>query len=413
MKKTFEDIEKSGALLYKFIRGSIAHGINTPSSDIDEGGVYLAPSDELLGLGIGYQDEVHDSTNDTVWYELNKFMRLLCKSNPIILETLFIDDEHVIYEHPLFTEIKKHRDEFVTKECFKSFGGYATSQIKKARGLNKMMHLEKVERRSPLDFCYTFKDQGSIKIREWLFNQGLKQEYCGLVNIPNMHNVYGLYYDWGQHIFKEHLTEEAVFYTPLKFLEDHKIDYEKSQIALLKTTIIRYLNEASYERCWNKIQKNKNYKGIILSEENSNELCLSSVEKYERPLCYLYYNESSYSKNCVQYKQYQEWINNRNPVRYESNLKKKYDAKNMCECFRLLQMCIEIAKGEGVKVNRKNIDREFLLNIKNHKYEYEEIMSMLEDKENEMQDAIAKSTIKETVDVELVNNLLLDIRNNK
>lgn len=413
MKKTFEDIENSGALLYKFIRGSVAHGINTPSSDVDEGGVYLAPSDELLGLGIGYQDEVHDSTNDTVWYELNKFMRLLCKSNPTMLETLFIDDEHVIYEHPLFTEIKKYRDEFVTKECFKSFGGYATSQIKKARGLNKMMHLEKVERRSPLDFCYTFKGQGSTKIKDWLFNQGLKQEYCGLVNIPNMHNVYGLYYDWGQHISKERLTEEAVFYTPLKFLEDRKIDYENSQLALLKTTIIRYLNEPSYERCWDKIQKNKNYKGIILSEENSNELCLSSVEKYEQPLCYLYYNESGYSKNCVQYKQYQEWINNRNPVRYESNLKKKYDAKNMCECFRLLQMCIEIAKGEGVKVNRKNIDREFLLNIKNHKYEYEEIISMLEDKEKEMQEAIAKSTIKETVDVDLVNNLLLNIRNNK
>lgn len=76
-------------------------------------------------------------------------------------------------------------------------------------------------------------------------------------------------------------------------------------------------------------------------------------------------------------------------------------------------MCIEIANGEGVKVNRKNIDREFLLNIKNHEYEYEEIMSMLEDKEKEMQEAIAKSTIKETVDVDLVNNLLLNIRNNK
>ena len=138
MKKTFEDIENSGALLYKFIRGSVAHGINTPSSDVDEGGVYFAPSDELLGLGIGYQDEVHDSTNDTVWYELNKFMRLLCKSNPTMLETLFIDDEHVIYEHPLFTEIKKYRDEFVTKECFKSFGGYATSQIKKARGCQQL-----------------------------------------------------------------------------------------------------------------------------------------------------------------------------------------------------------------------------------------------------------------------------------
>lgn len=380
MKQTFEEIENSGHLLYKYIRGSVAHGINTPSSDIDEGGVFFAPSEQLLGLGFDYQDEVHNKTNDITWYELNKYMRLLCKSNPTILESLFIDDEHIIYEHPLFTEIKKHRDEFVTKECFKSFGCYATSQIKKARGLNKMMHLEKVEKHSPLDYCYTFREQGSIKIKDWLEIHGLKQEYCGLVNIPNMHNVYGLYYDLGEYWRKQNINYA-------QYCDVQRIEFEMSRPP-------------------------KGYKGIISSEENSNELCLSSVVKKENPLCYLYYNADGYSKNCVQYRQYQEWIKNRNPVRYESNLKKKYDAKNMCECFRLLQMCIEIANGETVKVNRKNIDREFLLNIKNHQYEYEEIMSMLEDKEKEMQEAIAKSAIKETVDVNLVNNLLLEIREN-
>ena len=52
-----------------------------------------------------------------------------------------------------------------------------------------------------------------------------------------------------------------------------------------------------------------------------------------------------------------------------------YDAKNMCECFRLIHMGMEIARGEGVKVNRRNIDREFLLDIKAHKFEYDYLIN--------------------------------------
>ena len=58
----------------------------------------------------------------------------------------------------------------------------------------------------------------------------------------------------------------------------------------------------------------------------------------------------------------------------ESNLTKSYDAKNMCECFRLMHCGIEIANGQGYIVDRNGIDADFLLDVKNHKYEYEELM---------------------------------------
>ena len=117
MKKyTFEEIRDKGLLLYEYVRGSVSQGINTPLSDIDHGGVYLAPAEQLLGLGLDYQDEIKSEKGDDDWMELNKFMRLLLKSNPTVLESLFIDDKHVLYEHPIMTEIKKHRSEFITKE---------------------------------------------------------------------------------------------------------------------------------------------------------------------------------------------------------------------------------------------------------------------------------------------------------
>ena len=119
MKKyTFEDIEKAGLLIYSYIRGSHAYGLAKPdgTSDIDTGAIYLAPAEQLLGLGLDYQEQITSEKNDDTWIELTKFMHLLLKSNPTVLEALFIPDRCITYEHPIMTEIKKHRDKFITKE---------------------------------------------------------------------------------------------------------------------------------------------------------------------------------------------------------------------------------------------------------------------------------------------------------
>ena len=141
----------------------------------------------------------------------------------------------------------------------------------------------------------------------------------------------------------------------------------------------------------------------------SNELRLSSVSKDELPLCHMSYNQTGYTKHCIDYKNYKDWEKNRNPIRYESNLNKNYDAKNVSHAFRLMQMCIEIARGEGIKV-RRDEDRQFLLDVKHHKYEYEDIIKKLYEKKIEMDEAIKNSTIPDEIDREKVNQLLLNIR---
>ena len=76
MKKyTFEDIREKGLLLYEFVRGSVSQGINTQSSDIDHGGIYLAPAEQLLGLGLDYQDEIKSEKGDDDWMELNNNLK--------------------------------------------------------------------------------------------------------------------------------------------------------------------------------------------------------------------------------------------------------------------------------------------------------------------------------------------------
>lgn len=404
MTLTFQDIKDKGLLLYEYIRGSQAFGLATETSDTDTGGVFMSPIESLLGLGFDYKEEVASSKHDDVWYELNKFFRLLLSSNPTILEALFVPDDCVLYEHPIMTEIKKHKHLFVTKKCFKPFGCYAVSQIEKCRGLNKKIVNPVKERLTPLDFCYTFKGQGSTKIINWLDNRGLKQNYCGLVNVPNMHDMYDLYYDWGLHFQNENITLDDI-------IDSRKLNYQNNNIKKLVDFIIGLYNIQSEEelKYWfNKITP-IGYRGITNEDMTSNELRLSSVSKDELPLCHMSYNQTGYTKHCIDYKNYKDWEKNRNPIRYESNLNKNYDAKNVSHAFRLMQMCIEIARGEGIKV-RRDEDRQFLLDVKHHKYEYEEIIKKLDEKKIEMDEAIKNSTIPDEIDREKVNQLLLNIR---
>lgn len=436
MKKyTFEDIKKHNLLIYSYLRGSRMYGTDTPESDRDEGGVYLAPSEQLIGLGLDYQSEIHNETNDIMWYELNKFMNLLLKSNPTVLEALFADGECVLYEHPIMAEIKKYRDKFITKECFKPFGGYAVEQIRKCRGLNKKIVNPVTERLKPLDFVYTFYGQGSSNIKNWLEYRGLKQQYCGLVNIPNMHDVYGCYYDWGNYFLNEGidiLTLGNIFQKNNAYNEIYKYEmkdivaeikkkgenedllhkFHMKQLCNLVDFIVDFYDIHNVlQLCnWYNKQKPIGYKGMVGEDGNSNELRLSSVSKGEKPICWVSYNQNGYVKHCLDYRNYKEWEKHRNPVRYESNLNKNYDAKNVSHAFRLIAMCTEIAQGKGFLVDRRNIDREFLLDVKNHKYEYEDVIAMLDEKKKIMDKAIANSTLPDAIDVDFVNDMLIDIR---
>ena len=79
--------------------------------------------------------------------------------------------------------------------------------------------------------------------------------------------------------------------------------------------------------------------------------------------------------------------------------------------FRLIQMGLEIASGEGVNLDRKKMgDRELLMNIRNHKYEYDELMDMIDKKKEEMDEAMKHSTLPENIDVQMVEDILQNIR---
>ena len=421
MKDTFENIEKSGRLIFKYIRGSHAYGLNVEGSDIDTGGVYITGNENLLGLRENYCEQISDKKHDNVWYEVGRFLELLLTSNPNMLEALFVPERCILYKHPVMDIILKNKDKFLSKKAFYTLIGYGEEQIKKARGLNKKIVKPIKVRKTPIDFCYTFKGQGSEPVTKFLERNGLKQIYCGLVHIDNMDQAYAVFYDWGQHIHMEWKTAEEFAEFMMtdegdKFIET--VDKFNSDLAYqLRPNVVcgknanRTYNVAKWMALYNEEIKPSGYHGIQKEDGSSNAVHLDSVLKGEQPIFHLLYNKNGYASHCREYKEYKEWEANRNQLRYESNLDKNYDAKNIMHSCRLIQMGIELAKTGKFNVDRSEMgDREFLLKIRNHGFEYDEVVKFAEDKKKELMKIAKNSTLPDEIDREFISNLLIQVR---
>lgn len=120
--------------------GSHAYGLNVEGSDLDVRGMSLNSKSEVL-LGEDF-NQVEDRVTDTVIYSSNKLLKLLSDCNPNVIEMLGCKPEHYIFVGGIGKLILDNRNLFLSKLCIFTFGGYATSQLrrlenKSARKLNQ------------------------------------------------------------------------------------------------------------------------------------------------------------------------------------------------------------------------------------------------------------------------------------
>ncbi len=344
------EVRNSNLLLLDCVSGSRAYGLHTPQSDTDLKGVFLLPKAYFYGLS--YIEQLNNETHDEVYFELKRFVELLVKNNPNILELLNTPEDCIRYKHPIMDLLKPEL--FLSKLCKQSFAGYAQSQIKKAQGLNKkIVNPVDKEKKTVLDFCYVIHEQGSMTLNTWLTKSNFVQEDCGLVNINHMRDMYALFHN---------------------------------------------------------SQMNAGYLKGICSGVDANDVSLSAVEKGIKPLGVMSFNKDGYSKYCKDYKEYWDWVEKRNELRYENTIEhgKNYDTKNMMHTFRLLNMAEEIATEGKVKVRRH--DREFLLNIRKGYYSYDELVAQANEKISLIDELYEKSNLPEQPDFKKAEQLLMEMR---
>lgn len=338
-------------LLLECVSGSHAYGLETATSDVDLKGVFFLPRRELYGLTETAQ--VQDESNDTVYYELGRFVDLLVKNNPTLLELLATPEDCVRFRHPLIGRFRP--ETFLSKRCEQSFAGYAEAQIRRARGLNKkIVRPFPVERQSILDFCRVVAGVGSVPLPAWLAKRGWRQDECGLTAIPHVRDGYALY----------HASQ---------------------------------------------LPAGGSFPGIV-SGPDVQRVRLASVPKGLEPLAFLHFNQDAYTVYCREHREYWEWVEKRNEERYQSTLAhgKSYDAKNLMHTFRLLAMALEIAREGRILVRRP--DRERLLQIRRGELEYDDLMRQAEDQIAEIHAAYQASALPAEPDVAAAEEALVEVR---
>ena len=345
MKLTIDDIKPY--LLFECISGSRSHNLATETSDTDIKGVFYLPKD--LFYGLDYVPQVSNESNDIVYYELGRFVELLCASNPNILELLNSPDQVVIYKHPLISELKP--EWFLSKACVQTFVRYAQGQIKKAQGLNKKI-VNPVDKqlKTILDFCYIIEQGKTVPVNEWLAIHDWQQEHIGLVDLTHAQDLYAVYYD-----------------------------------------------------------KLGHYQGII-KKGKATDVLLSSIPKSAKLEAYLSFNKEGYSAYCKQYHEYWQWVELRNEARYQQNVEhgRSYDSKNMMHTFRLLYIALGIAQEGNVKVWCDNRDE--LLEIKSGVFSYKELLSRSEELIEKIYKAFETSKLPEDINYKKAKLALVNIR---
>ena len=335
-------------LLLNAQSGSHAYGLATETSDEDFRGVFFASKTDFYAGNA--REQIADATNDRVYYELGRFVELLTKANPTALELLATPPESVLYRHPIMDHLRI--EDFLTKACKNTFAGYATTQIRKARGLNKKVHnpMPK-ERKTVEDFCYVLVGGKSILLQDWRSKTGLASRDLALVNIDHTRGIYAIYHDptgtWAQG---------------------------------------------------------------ISSGPAANDVRLSSVPKGQNCLAYLSFNHDGYSVYCRKHREYWQWVADRNDARYQSTLNhgQGYDAKNMMHTIRLLDMATEIFRDGQLNVRRP--DRDFLLRVKAGEFPLDTVLDMAETRLATLEEYAAASSLPAAVDKESVAAMLVGMR---
>jgi len=335
--------------------GSHAYGTNIPTSDVDLRGIFVQPLEDILRYG--YADQVSDKLNDIVYYELGRFFELLEKNNPNILELLEAPEDCIQIQNPVYDQIHRNAKSFITKKCRYTFAGYAIEQIKKARGYNKKMNWEEAEmdRKGVLDFCYVLDDGGSVPLIQWIqdnYGEPISHQNFALAKVDHAHDIYAMY------------------------LMDH------DQPA-----------------------------GIVSDTRKANDVQLTSIPKGNTAVGYMTFNKDAYSTHCKRYNEYQTWLKERNEDRFKMNKDhgKNYDSKNMMHTFRLLNMSLEIAKGE-LNVRRPPEEIKKLMKIRYGEYEFDDLIVEAEAMIAALDQAFDKSSLPEKVDGKRIAGIELSIR---
>lgn len=360
-----QEIDKN--LLFLFVRGSQAYGTNNDASDEDLGGVCMPSTKVILGHEVFEQkdDYVENGVKtDKVVYGLQKAFELLIQNNPNMLDFLYAPDRCVKLMTPEWERIMQVRDEFLCMKAKWAYQGYAVAQLNRIDTHRKYLLNPMSE---PTRKGFGLPKESIFPETQIEIIAQLSSEY--VEGGANRDAFYGeitqLFDREGVLIFKKYINPDMYPFA-IK-------DFKKRQKAFL-----RMISSVS---------------GTFLKDEYA--------DMAHRELKFLAANQ--------QWIAYKRWSEERNEKRKVLEAKCGYDAKHAMHLIRLLRMSVEIMEGRGVLVDRTNIDRDELMNIRNGNVKFDDILQQAKEL-NEKADQLYKlNPLKQEPNHEIIDTLKLDL----
>ncbi|PHS03681.1 MAG: nucleotidyltransferase [Blastopirellula sp.] len=117
-------------IVYRCKVGSKAYGLSHEESDDDVRGIFIPPANLHWSLyKVPEQLEFLEGSQDEVFWEIEKFVKLALKANPTFLEVLWTPI--VLEESETSIALRSIRDAFLSKHLYKTYSGYVLSQFRR------------------------------------------------------------------------------------------------------------------------------------------------------------------------------------------------------------------------------------------------------------------------------------------
>lgn len=131
------DLEEATTAVFRV--GSHSHGTYVPPEDkfgiddVDLMVLVVPPPQYVLGMQRFEHAQYKHGALDVVLYDWAKWLRMLAKSNPNVIGTLWLEPEdvHMPIWNPVFDHVYNSREKLLSKRMYPAFVGYARGQLYK------------------------------------------------------------------------------------------------------------------------------------------------------------------------------------------------------------------------------------------------------------------------------------------
>lgn len=122
-------------LILLVLTGSRAYGTFGPDSDHDYRGIIIPPTHYYKSCMLSFEQKegLEGYGNDSVGYDIRKFIKLAMDNNPNILEVLFAPDHLVKINTKYGQKLRDNRHLFLSKKVRHTLSGYCFAQLKRMK----------------------------------------------------------------------------------------------------------------------------------------------------------------------------------------------------------------------------------------------------------------------------------------